>query len=50
MAKAQDPVCKMEVDEHKAAGHSEHKGRKYFFCSKVCKQKFDQEPERYVGA
>jgi YHS domain-containing protein len=44
MAKAKDPVCKMEVDENKAAGQSEHKGHKYFFCSKVCKQKFDRDP------
>lgn len=49
MAKAKDPVCQMEVDEQKAAGHSEHQGRKYFFCSKVCKQKFDQDPDRYTA-
>jgi YHS domain-containing protein len=50
MAKAKDPVCKMEVDEQKAAGQSEHKGHMYFFCSKVCKQKFDQDPDHYTAA
>ncbi len=48
MAKAKDPVCKMDVDEQKAAGHSEHNGHQYFFCSKMYKQKFDQDPDRYV--
>jgi YHS domain-containing protein len=49
MAKAIDPVCKMTVDDEKAAGHSEHQGHTYFFCSKICKQKFDQDPGRYAG-
>jgi YHS domain-containing protein len=49
MAKAKDPVCKMEVDEEKAAGTSEHQGHKYFFCSASCKKKFDQDPARYVS-
>jgi YHS domain-containing protein len=49
MAKATDPVCKRVIEEEKAAGHSEHQGRKYFFCSKMCKQKFDQDPDRYTA-
>jgi Cu+-exporting ATPase len=49
MAKAKDPVCKMEVEEEKAAGQSEHQGHKYFFCSTMCKKKFDQDPDRYLG-
>jgi P-type Cu+ transporter len=49
MAKVTDPVCKMEVDDQKAAAQSEHQGHTYFFCSKVCKQKFDQDPGRYLG-
>ena len=48
MAKAKDPVCGMEVDEDKAAGHSEHQGHEYFFCSTACKKKFDQDPARYA--
>lgn len=50
MAKATDPVCKMEVEEQKAAGQSDHKGHTYFFCSKSCKNKFDQDPDRYIKA
>jgi YHS domain-containing protein len=45
---AQDPVCKMEVDEKKAAGKSEYEGQVYFFCSANCKRWFDKYPERYV--
>jgi YHS domain-containing protein len=44
-----DPVCKMKVDEQKAAGKSEYKGQTYYFCAPVCKRKFDAEPEKYVG-
>ena len=46
---AKDPVCGMQVDEHQAAGTSEHQGETYYFCSARCKQQFDQHPERYSG-
>jgi Cu+-exporting ATPase len=42
-----DPVCGMEVDPAKAAGHSTYGGRDIFFCSTACKAKFDAEPERF---
>jgi YHS domain-containing protein len=44
---AKDPVCGMQVEEGKIC--SEYKGEKYCFCSVVCKEKFDREPEKYVG-
>jgi YHS domain-containing protein len=44
-----DPVCGMQVDEKKAAGTSEHRGRKVFFCSPGCKTKFDQDPTQYAS-
>lgn len=43
-----DPVCNMDVDEKKAASTSEYKGKTCFFCAKICKEKFDEEPERYL--
>ncbi len=43
-----DPVCKMEVDENTAAATSEYQGKKYYFCSRGCKQAFDQNPEKYL--
>ena len=42
-----DPVCKMKVDESKAAGKSEYKGQTYYFCSSGCKVRFDQNPSAY---
>jgi len=44
-----DPVCKMEVEESKAAATSEYKGRKYYFCAVGCKKAFDQNPEKYLA-
>ena len=45
---AVDPVCKMQVDEKKAAGKSEYNGKTYYFCALVCKRKFDEHPERFT--
>ncbi|MHB8778164.1 MAG: YHS domain-containing protein [Anaerolineales bacterium] len=43
-----DPVCDMKVNEETAAAKSIYKGETYYFCSTLCKQMFDREPERYV--
>ncbi len=43
-----DVICGMQVDPKKAAGSSEHQGKTYYFCSLVCKRKFDQNPEHYA--
>jgi Cu+-exporting ATPase len=43
-----DPVCKMTIDEHKAAGKSEYQGKTYYFCAVVCKTKFEANPQQYV--
>jgi YHS domain-containing protein len=47
-AMATDPVCKMKVDENKAAGKSDYEGQTYYFCAATCKAKFDQNPAAYV--
>jgi YHS domain-containing protein len=44
-----DPVCKMQVDEKKAAATSDYKGQTYYFCAVVCKTKFDKNPDTYVS-
>jgi YHS domain-containing protein len=44
-----DPVCKMEVEEDKAAATSEYKGRKYYFCAVGCKRAFDENQEQYLA-
>ena len=43
-----DPVCGMQIDEKKAAGKSEYKGKTYYFCSPGCKGSFDKEPQKYA--
>ena len=44
-----DPVCKMQIDETKAAGKSEYNGKTYYFCAQSCKTKFDQNPQVYAN-
>jgi P-type Cu+ transporter len=44
-----DPVCGMSVDPHTAKHRREHGGRTYYFCSARCAEKFQAEPEAYLG-
>ena len=48
MGMAVDLVCGMEVDESMAKFFSEYKGRKYYFCGKMCKEEFDDNPEKFI--
>ncbi|HYL39594.1 MAG TPA: YHS domain-containing protein [Bryobacteraceae bacterium] len=43
-----DMVCGKQIDEQKAPASSFHDGERYVFCGQVCKDKFDQNPERYT--
>jgi Cu+-exporting ATPase len=45
-----DPVCGMQIDSATAAGHMDHGGHTYFFCSRRCEEKFRNDPDHYVGA
>ena len=44
-----DPVCKMEVDDKKAAAAYEYEGKKYYFCAVGCKDRFLKDPEKFLG-
>ncbi len=44
-----DPVCGMEVDEKEAEYSHEHKGVRYYFCSKSCYESFKEDPEKYLS-
>ena len=44
---AKDPVCGMQVNEQSAAGKTEYKGKRYYFCSPACKSTFERNPEKY---
>ena len=45
-----DPVCGMEVNESRAEYETTYKGRKFYFCSAVCKEEFDRDPDAYMYA
>jgi len=46
---AADPVCGMSVDRaHANGGSLEHGGTQYFFCSKACRGRFQDEPDLFV--
>ena len=50
MKKAKDPICGMEVDvkEAKSKGLTSKKnGKEYYFCSKSCKEKFENSTPWY---
>ena len=38
----------MKIDQKTAKWKSEYKEKTYYFCSLMCKQKFDRTPEKYV--
>ena len=44
-----DPVCGMSILPSRAAGHVEHEGRTYYFCSPSCMRRFQDTPEAFLG-
>lgn len=49
-ATAVDPVCHMAVEKDKTRVTSEYEGETYYFCAPACKQMFDEDPPKYIGA
>jgi YHS domain-containing protein len=49
-AETRDPVCGMAVDLEKSSATSTYRGKIYRFCSRSCRDKFEQAPDKYVGA
>lgn len=45
---AYDPVCNMKVKKEEAAATHEYDGKTYYFCMEQCKEKFVQNPEKYI--
>jgi P-type Cu+ transporter len=43
-----DPVCGMDVPRG-APLRAEHAGKTYYFCAPGCLEKFQRDPEKYVG-
>jgi len=43
-----DPVCGMQVDETSASS-LKYEGQTYYFCSEVCREEFENDPEEYIS-
>jgi len=43
-----DPVCGMKVDANQPPFQWLYQGQEYHFCSEVCKQLFQREPQKYI--
>jgi P-type Cu+ transporter len=44
-----DPVCGMHVDPKAAPAFSIYNEHTFYFCCDGCKEKFEANPELYVG-
>ncbi|HEY7409435.1 MAG TPA: XdhC family protein, partial [Vicinamibacteria bacterium] len=49
-AEARDPVCGMTVRVEGAPHRAQHEGRDFFFCAAGCRERFLQDPRRYLDA
>jgi Cu+-exporting ATPase len=45
-----DPVCGMLVKVSEAKFTSVYQDKTYYFCEQDCKERFDQDPTRYLKA
>jgi Cu+-exporting ATPase len=43
-----DPVCGMSILPSEAAGHVQHRGETYHFCSARCVEKFQKNPDAFL--
>jgi YHS domain-containing protein len=50
MTMVKDPVCGMEIDPKDAAATSDYEGTTYYFCAIGCKERFDADPAKFLGA
>lgn len=46
---ATDPVCGMKVDPATSKHSLEYQGRRHYFCSRSCLEKFQKEPDKYLA-
>jgi len=44
-----DPVCNMTVKVDESSEKTEYKGSEYYFCGKVCRERFEKAPGRYIS-
>ena len=46
--KVKDPVCGMKISEKTAAATSEYMDKTFYFCAQAYKNKFDDDPLKYM--
>ena len=46
--KVKDPVCGMDVDPHATHHRANHAGKRWYFCSEKCQEKFIAKPDAYL--
>jgi YHS domain-containing protein len=44
-----DPVCGMAIETFTAKHSSEYRGTTYVFCSKMCLNAFEDDPQQYLA-
>ena len=44
-----DPVCGMAITPENAAGHVDHEGHTYHFCSESCRKRFQADPRAFLN-
>jgi Cu+-exporting ATPase len=49
IVRSKDPVCGAIVDEMHSAGKLEYAGEIYYFCSRDCKHRFEEDPAKFIG-
>ncbi len=45
-----DPVCGMDISHNTAPAEAEYKGKTYYFCAPLCRDRFLENPSKYVGS
>ena len=45
-----DPVCGMTVDPKTSKHSSEYEGQTYYFCSLMCLNAFEDQPQQYLSS
>ncbi|MBI1993727.1 MAG: heavy metal translocating P-type ATPase [Deltaproteobacteria bacterium] len=43
-----DPVCNMTVEPENAAASTEYKGKTYYFCAELCRDRFVSNPDQFL--
>ncbi len=48
MATVKDVICSMDIDLKTAAAKTGYRGKTYYFCAEMCREKFKAESDKYA--